>query len=178
MPTLHIEHAIVDFALWRTAFERFAGFRTQAGVRSHRLQRPVGDPHYIVIDLDFDTIPEAERFLEFLHTRSGHRLRTRPHSSERRRPGSSNPLPQWLAAASSPRCRHQRCGHRAGQGDKSLHPSRLAVRPDAPKGSARASRLVFPTWTAFGMSRPDPGCIAGDGVTTAARSYTSWASPS
>jgi hypothetical protein len=69
MPTLHIEHAIVDFALWRTAFERFAGVRTQAGVRSHRLQRPVGDPHYIVIDLDFDTIPEAERFLEFLHTK-------------------------------------------------------------------------------------------------------------
>ncbi len=69
MPTLHIEHAIVDFALWKTAFERFAGFRTQSGVLAHRLQRPVDDPHYIVIDLDFDTTAEAERFLEFLHTK-------------------------------------------------------------------------------------------------------------
>lgn len=32
------------------------------------MQRPVGDPHYVVIDLDFDTVPEAEGFLRFLQT--------------------------------------------------------------------------------------------------------------
>ncbi len=69
MPTLHIEHAIVDFAQWKTAFERFAGRRTQSGVLAHRLQRPVDDSHYIVIDLDFGTTAEAERFLQFLHTK-------------------------------------------------------------------------------------------------------------
>jgi hypothetical protein len=66
MATLHIEHSIVDFDLWNAAFERFAEFREQSGVRGHRLQRPVDDPNYVVIDLDFDTTGEAERFLEFL----------------------------------------------------------------------------------------------------------------
>ncbi|MGI8652227.1 MAG: hypothetical protein ACR2I7_05445 [Geodermatophilaceae bacterium] len=54
MPTLHIEHAISDFDLWRGAFERFEQYRTQAGVRAERIQRPVDDPQYVVIDLDFD----------------------------------------------------------------------------------------------------------------------------
>lgn len=66
MPTLHIEHAITDFAQWSTAFNRFAEFRERAGVRRHTIQRPVDDPAYVVLDLDFDTTSEAERFLQFL----------------------------------------------------------------------------------------------------------------
>ncbi len=69
MPTLHIEHAIVDFELWNTAFERFAQHRTDAGVRRHRIHQPVDDPKYVVIDLDFDTTEEAQRFLNFLQTK-------------------------------------------------------------------------------------------------------------
>jgi hypothetical protein len=67
--TLHIEHAISDFDRWLTAFQRFADARAQAGVRDHRVQRPVDDPNYVVIDLDFDTVDDAERFLGFLQTR-------------------------------------------------------------------------------------------------------------
>ena len=66
MTTLHIEHAIVDFDLWNSAFDRFAEFRVNAGVRAQRVQRPVDDPRYVVIDLDFDTVGEAEKFLVFL----------------------------------------------------------------------------------------------------------------
>ena len=66
MTTLHIEHAITDFATWNAAFERLAEQRAKAGVRGHRLQQPVHDPHYIVIDLDFDTVDAATRFLSFL----------------------------------------------------------------------------------------------------------------
>jgi len=66
MPTLHIEHAIVDFDLWRSAFDRFAEVRTRHGVRAHRIRRPIDEPRYVVIDLDFDTDGEAERFLAFL----------------------------------------------------------------------------------------------------------------
>ena len=66
MTTLHIEHAIVEFELWSSAFDRFADFRTKAGVRGQRIQQPVDDPQYVVIDLDFDTIDEAEAFLAFL----------------------------------------------------------------------------------------------------------------
>ena len=66
MATLHIEHPISDFDTWNTAFARFASARRQAGVRDRRIQRPVGDPAYVVVDLDFDTVGEAERFLGFL----------------------------------------------------------------------------------------------------------------
>jgi len=68
MPTLHIEHAITDFPTWQAAFDRFAEARAEAGVRGHRVQHPVEDPHYVVIDLDFRTTEEAEGFLGFLET--------------------------------------------------------------------------------------------------------------
>jgi hypothetical protein len=66
MPTLHIEHAITDFGTWSAAFGRLADVRQQAGVRQERIQRPVGDPQYVVIDLDFDTADEAAGLLGFL----------------------------------------------------------------------------------------------------------------
>ena len=69
MPTLHIEHAIVDFDLWSAAFTRFADVRLRAGVTAHRVQRPVDDPRYVVIDLDFATAEEAENFLGLLRTK-------------------------------------------------------------------------------------------------------------
>lgn len=69
MTTLHIEHAISDFDQWLAAFGRFAHARAQAGVKAHRVQRPVDDPNYVVIDLDFETVAAAERFLGFLRTK-------------------------------------------------------------------------------------------------------------
>lgn len=66
MATLRIEHHITDFESWTAAFARFADARRQAGVRQQRIQRPVGDPAYVVVDLDFDTVGEAEKFLTFL----------------------------------------------------------------------------------------------------------------
>jgi hypothetical protein len=69
MATLHIEHRITDFDTWSTAFNRFADARRNAGVRGHRVQRPVDDPAYVVIDLDFDTTDQATAFLSFLKTK-------------------------------------------------------------------------------------------------------------
>jgi hypothetical protein len=66
MATLHIEHAITDFDVWSRAFNRFADTRERAGVRGHRVQRPVNDPRYVVIDLDFETKDQAAAFLAFL----------------------------------------------------------------------------------------------------------------
>jgi len=68
MPTLHIEHPITDFETWSAAFNRFGDARRQAGVRSYRVQRPVDDPNYVLVDLDFDTTDAAEAFLGFLTT--------------------------------------------------------------------------------------------------------------
>ncbi|HEV2774413.1 MAG TPA: hypothetical protein VGV90_02370 [Solirubrobacteraceae bacterium] len=67
MTTLHIEHAISDFAVWNAAFERFADVRAKFGVRAERVQNPVDDPRYVVVDLEFDTTYDASRFLGFLH---------------------------------------------------------------------------------------------------------------
>jgi hypothetical protein len=66
MATLHIEHRISDYTVWRSAFDRFADIRQQAGVRGHRVLRPVDDPTSIVVELDFDTPAEAEAFRTFL----------------------------------------------------------------------------------------------------------------
>lgn len=69
MKTLHIQHPITDFGTWEQAFNRFAEARRSAGVRACRIQRPVDDPRFVVIDLDFDSTDEAQSFLGFLNTR-------------------------------------------------------------------------------------------------------------
>ena len=68
MPTLHIQHPITDFETWAAAFNRFADARLRAGVRAHRVRRPVDDPNYVVVDLDFDSTDEAAAFRRFLET--------------------------------------------------------------------------------------------------------------
>ena len=67
MTTLHIEHPITDLATWLAAFDRFAEDRVKAGVQAQRVQHPVHDPNYIIIDLDFTTTEDAQRFLAFLN---------------------------------------------------------------------------------------------------------------
>ncbi|WP_203912973.1 hypothetical protein [Rhizocola hellebori] len=68
MNTLHIEHAITEFGVWKAAFDRFAEMRRDAGVRRHRIAQPVDDAHYVLVDLDFATAEEARKFLGFLQT--------------------------------------------------------------------------------------------------------------
>ena len=46
-------------SVWRSA-------REQSGVRAHRVQQPVDNPLYVVIDLEFDDVEDASRFLGFL----------------------------------------------------------------------------------------------------------------
>jgi hypothetical protein len=60
--TLHIEHAITDFEIWKAAFAADPVDRAGSGVRGHRIHRPVDDPAYVMIDLDFDTAAQAEAF--------------------------------------------------------------------------------------------------------------------
>ena len=61
MPTLQLEHAIKDFALWKAAFDRDPIDRRGLGVRRHRVFRPLDDPNYVIVELEFDTSAEAER---------------------------------------------------------------------------------------------------------------------
>jgi hypothetical protein len=68
MFTLNIEHDITDFPTWKAAFDRFAEAREQAGVLADRIRRPVGDPHRLIIELEFETRESAESFRQFLTT--------------------------------------------------------------------------------------------------------------
>jgi hypothetical protein len=69
MVTLHIEHPITDFGAWRAAFDRFGGVRADGGALAARIYRPIDDDKYVLIDLDFATVDQAERFHQFLRTR-------------------------------------------------------------------------------------------------------------
>lgn len=61
MPILHIEHQVADFDVWkRNAFDADPIGRAKAGVRRHRVSRAAGDPNRVMVELEFDTMPEAE----------------------------------------------------------------------------------------------------------------------
>lgn len=62
MVTLQVEHPISDFQVWKQAFDADPVHRRESGVRRYRVSRPVDDPRYVKIDLDFDTVDEAESF--------------------------------------------------------------------------------------------------------------------
>lgn len=69
MFTLHIEHPISDFATWSTVFDAFADMRARSGVLRHTIRQPIDDPAYVLIDLEFDTASQAEKFVDLLRTR-------------------------------------------------------------------------------------------------------------
>jgi hypothetical protein len=61
MPILHIEHQVADFEGWkRNGFDADPVGRVKGGVRAHRISRAVDDPNYVTIELEFNTLPEAE----------------------------------------------------------------------------------------------------------------------
>jgi len=66
MATLRIEHAIHDYDIWKTAFDGFADVRVKAGVRAFTIRRPVDNPNYLMLDLEFDTTERAGAFATFL----------------------------------------------------------------------------------------------------------------
>ena len=61
MPILHIEHQVADFDTWkRNAFDADPIGRAKSGVRRHRISQSAGDPNYVLIELEFASMPEAE----------------------------------------------------------------------------------------------------------------------
>ncbi|WP_119071513.1 hypothetical protein [Aggregatilinea lenta] len=60
---LHIEHPVADFDRWKAAFDSDPVGRQKAGVRVYRVSRPLDNPNYAIIDLEFDTLNQAESLL-------------------------------------------------------------------------------------------------------------------
>jgi hypothetical protein len=63
MYKVQIEHPIRDFDAWKVAFDRDPAGRQTSGVRRYDILRPVDDPNFVIIDLDFDTREVAEAFV-------------------------------------------------------------------------------------------------------------------
>lgn len=66
MPMLRLQHAVPSFEGWKRAFDRDPVDRKGSGVRRYHVYRSVADPNFVMIDLEFDTVAEAERLLEKL----------------------------------------------------------------------------------------------------------------
>lgn len=61
MPILHIEHEVADFNTWkRNAFDPDPLGRAKSGVRRHRISQSADDPNFVMIELEFANMAEAE----------------------------------------------------------------------------------------------------------------------
>jgi hypothetical protein len=66
MPILHIQHSVPNFEGWKRAFEGDPMDRKGSGVRRYHVHRSVTDPNFVMIDLEFDSLADAERMLDKL----------------------------------------------------------------------------------------------------------------
>ena len=63
MSVVRIEHAVPNFENWKESFDRDPADRKGSGVRLYRVLRSQDDPNYVMVDLEFDTLIEAEAFM-------------------------------------------------------------------------------------------------------------------
>lgn len=63
---LQIEYPVPDYGAWKAAFDRDLLDREGSGVRRYRVLRPIDDPNYVLIDLEFDEAERAEAYLAAL----------------------------------------------------------------------------------------------------------------
>ena len=68
MYILTIEHPIPSFEGWKKAFDSDPVGREKSGVRRYRILQPIDDTKYVMIDLEFDTIGEADALLAAMRT--------------------------------------------------------------------------------------------------------------
>jgi hypothetical protein len=69
MTTLHLEVTVNDVAAFKSGFADHTELRRQAGVHTERVRHPIGDDSRLTVDLDFDTVEQAEGFLGILKER-------------------------------------------------------------------------------------------------------------
>ncbi len=66
MVLLHIEHTTLNFDAWKATFDSYAELRQKSGVRNYRVSRLIDKPDFAMIDLEFDSLKEAESLLAAL----------------------------------------------------------------------------------------------------------------
>jgi len=68
MIVLQIEHMVPHFEGWKKAFESDPIKRKEAGVRRYRIYRPIEDASYVIIDLEFENLKDAQDTLTGLRS--------------------------------------------------------------------------------------------------------------
>jgi hypothetical protein len=63
MLILRIQHSVPNFDGWKRAFDSDPMDRKGSGVRRYHVYRAVAEPNLVMIDLELDTLAEAERLL-------------------------------------------------------------------------------------------------------------------
>ena len=63
MYMLRIEHPVPNYDGWKQAFDSDPVGREKWGVRRYQILRPIDDPNFVMIDLEFDTVGQAEALL-------------------------------------------------------------------------------------------------------------------
>ena len=66
MVVLQIEHKVQSFDGWKRAFDNDPINRRKSGVLNYSIFRPINDPNYVLIHLEFTTLTEAEDTLAAL----------------------------------------------------------------------------------------------------------------
>lgn len=66
MVILQIEHPVPNYEGWKKAFDSDPVKRQQSGVIRYSIYRKADDPNYVIIDLVFDELSEAENMLNAL----------------------------------------------------------------------------------------------------------------
>lgn len=60
MYILQTEHPVLNYENWRKAFEDDPIDRKGSGVQHYRISRNPDDPNYVIVDLEFNSLMEAE----------------------------------------------------------------------------------------------------------------------
>lgn len=66
MVMIVIQHPVADFEAWKRTFESDPLGRAKNGVVRHSVFRPVDDPNFVFVSLEFPTREAATRFLSAL----------------------------------------------------------------------------------------------------------------
>jgi hypothetical protein len=68
MTILQIEHKVQSFERWKKAFESDPIDREKSGVKRYRVYRKNDDANYVIIDLEFNNLNDAQKALVSLNS--------------------------------------------------------------------------------------------------------------
>jgi hypothetical protein len=69
MSVLAIQHPVRDFQGWKKAFDSDPAGRAKNGVTRYTIYRPHDDPNYVIVNLEFSSREQAQKFLDLSEMR-------------------------------------------------------------------------------------------------------------